>query len=140
MNFTIIIISCPCRSEQIFRRVFQEFFSFLRLCTDIVIVFVLECAHCLAFHVLRKLLCGLLFTCLSALSAPGLTDCYNIAVWPLAVCCLQVCRAGQVVLTPCVECLGWASGRCVEIVTAFRPVNVVWHGQRNSTAQSQRAL
>ena len=78
------------RSEKMLRRVFQESFSTLCLCTDIFIVFILECAHCIAFHVLRKLLCGLLFTCLSSLSAPGLTDCYNVVVWPLALCCLQV--------------------------------------------------
>ena len=116
------------RSERMFCRVFQEFFSFLRLCTDIFIAFILECAHCFAYHILRKLLCGLLFTCLSALSAPGLTDCYNIVLWPLALCCLQLCRAGQLVFSPCLECLGWAAGQCVQIVTAFRPVTIVLSG------------
>ncbi|CAI8033507.1 hypothetical protein GBAR_LOCUS18890 [Geodia barretti] len=111
------------------RRVFQEFFSCLRLCTDLFIVFILECAHCIAFHVLRKLLCGLLFTCLSSLSAPGLTDCYNVVVWPLALCCLQVCRAGGLVLGPCVECLGWPGNGCLVMVNPSIPVNIVLTGQ-----------
>ncbi|CAI8033508.1 hypothetical protein GBAR_LOCUS18890 [Geodia barretti] len=117
------------RSEKMLRRVFQEFFSCLRLCTDLFIVFILECAHCIAFHVLRKLLCGLLFTCLSSLSAPGLTDCYNVVVWPLALCCLQVCRAGGLVLGPCVECLGWPGNGCLVMVNPSIPVNIVLTGQ-----------
>ena len=83
------------RCEKISHRIFQEFFSILRLCTDLVITFVLECAHYLAFHILRKLCCGLLFIFLSALAAPGLTDCYNTVMWPVALFCLQVCRAGR---------------------------------------------
>ena len=129
------------RSERMFRRVFQEFFSLLRLCTDVFIVFILECFHCLAFHVLRKLLCGLLFTCLSPFSSHGLADCYNIIVMPLALCCLQICRAWQLVLSPCLECLGWAGQWCLAMVTAFRPVNIVYQGQRNhSDLQLQRPL
>ena len=122
-----MLMKCFFRSEKLFRRIFQEFFSALRLCTDIFIAFLLECAHCLIFHILRKLCCGLLFTFLSAMSGPGLTDCYNTIVWPLAVCCLHVCRAGQMVVSPCVECLGWMAGRCVQIVSACRPVHFVSH-------------
>ena len=115
------------RSEQLSRRIFQECFSTLRLCSDIFIAFLLECAHCFFFHILRKLCCGLLFTFLSAMSGPGLTDCYNIILWPLALCCLHICQAAQMVITPCVECLGWMAGRCVQIVSACRPIHIVSH-------------
>lgn len=124
-NFNCFVFSTFCRSERFFRRLFREVFSTIRLCTDVFITFLLECAHCFAFHFLRKLCCGLLFIILSAFSAPGLTDCYNVVFWPLAVCSSQVCQAMRIVATPCIECFGGIIGRCVEVVSAFRPVHVV---------------
>lgn len=127
--FSQLLLFCVlytfCRSEKFFRRLFREVFSTIRLCTDVFIMFLLECAHCFAFHFLRKLCCGLLFIILSALSAPGLTDCYNVVFWPLAVCSSQICQAMRIVATPCIECFGGIVGRCVEVVSAFRPVHVV---------------
>ena len=112
------------RVERVAQRCFREFFSILRLFSDVVITFLLECVHFLVFHILRKLLCGLLFTVLSALSGPVLTECYNIMVWPLALCCFHTCNALKLVLSPCWTGLGWTVGKCVDIAGACRLVQV----------------
>ena len=119
------------RSEALSQRCAGELFSCLRVLTDFIIVFFLECLHYVLAHLLRKICCGLLLVISDALCKPTMADLFNAVWWPLCACLWQASRAVGLCLRPCFEVVGAGVAQCATLIRAFRLVEV----QVNKTVQ-----
>ena len=112
------------RSEQLSQRCAAEVFSTLRVFTDFLLAFFLECLRYVTFHLIHKLCCGIVVVLSDSLLKPSTTECFNVLLWPLASCLWHTGRALKLCLGPCLEILASLVSQCVLVVRAFRLVEV----------------
>lgn len=112
------------RLEKVSQRCAAEVFSTLRVLTDFLLAFFLECLRYITYHLLHKLCCGIVVVLSDSLLKPSATECFNALLWPLASCLWHTGRALRLCLGPCFEILGALVSQCVLVVRAFRLVEI----------------
>jgi len=110
--------------EKVSQRCAAEVFSTLRVLTDFLLAFFLECLRYITYHLLHKLCCGVVVVLSDSLLKPSATECFNALLWPLASCLWHTGRALRLCLGPCFEILGALVSQCVLVVRAFRLVEI----------------
>eukprot|EP00731_Ephydatia_muelleri_P006078 Em0003g326a len=115
------------RSEQKYRRCAAEVFSTLRIVSDCLIVFLLECVFYAAHHLCYKLVCGMAAMLADATCKPGIPACFNSALWPLYMLAWKMNRATKFCLGPCIDLLGAVATHCATVARACRLVQVDTH-------------
>lgn len=112
------------RAEKKYRRCAAELFSTLRIVSDCLIVFLLECAFYSVHHVCYKLFCGMATLVADAVCKPGIPACFNSVLWPLYMLAWKMNRSTKLCLGPCIELLGAIATHCATVARACRLVQV----------------
>ncbi len=124
------------RSEQLSRRCTEEVVSCMKIISDFIINFTLGLIHFFLYHIIRKLLCGVVRIISDTCIKSSIDVIFNGILWPLCAMSYQISKASVLILTPIVGLVGTLLNHVANMLkacrlielhfnnTATRPINV----------------
>lgn len=123
-----------CRLEQIFQRIWQEFFGALRIVTSFFILFVVEMFKYIIKYVFQPIFIGIFITTGDYVMKPVLSVLFNGFMHPTGVFCWNCCVTTKVVCNPIVEILRKILLQFAMCCRSVRCAQIFWktgeHGPR----------